>query len=117
MPAPDETLERTQRSVIFRRDETDRIADCVRAAGASDAVDIILGVHREIVIHDMRDPIHIDAARGDVGRHEHPDGAGFEILQCAEPLILRTIGMDRSRLDSAALQTARDLGRRHVWSG
>ena len=60
-PAADETLERTQRPLIFRRNKADRITDGVRAAGASDAMDIILRVHREIVIHDMRDPIHIDA--------------------------------------------------------
>ena len=40
--APDKTLERTQRPLIFRRNETDRITDGVCAAGASDAMDIIL---------------------------------------------------------------------------
>ena len=57
----------------------------------------------------MRDPIHIDAARGDVGGDQDTHRAGFEILQRAEPLVLRTIGMDRARLDSAALEPARDL--------
>ena len=51
----------------------------------------------------MRDPIHIDAARGDVGGDEDTDRTGFEILQRTEPLVLRTIGMDRARLNSAAL--------------
>jgi hypothetical protein len=41
-PAADETLERTQRALIFRCNETDRITDGVCAAGASDAMDIIL---------------------------------------------------------------------------
>ena len=41
-PAADETLERTQRPLIFRRNKADRITDGVCAAGASDAVDIIL---------------------------------------------------------------------------
>src|SRR5687768_9077916 len=39
--ATDKTLERTQRSLIFRRDETDRIADGKRASRAPDAMDII----------------------------------------------------------------------------
>jgi hypothetical protein len=51
--SPDEALERTQRSVVFRGDEADRIADRVRAAGAPDPMDVILGVHRKIVIHDV----------------------------------------------------------------
>ena len=66
--AADETLERTQRPLIFWRNKADRVTDSVRAAGASDAMDIILRVHREIIIHHMRDPIHIDAPRGDVSR-------------------------------------------------
>ena len=115
-PAADETLERTQRSLIFRRNEADRITDGMRAAGASDAMDIILRVHREIVIHHMRDPIDIDAARGDIGRDQHAHRARLEIFQSAQPLILRTIRMDRAGLDSAALEPARDLGPRHAWS-
>jgi hypothetical protein len=41
-PAADETLERTQRSLIFRCNKADRIPNGVCAAGASDAMDIIL---------------------------------------------------------------------------
>ena len=80
----------------------------MRAAGPPDPMDVILGVHRKIVIHDMRNSVHVDPARRDVCGHEHPNGPGFEILQSAEPLILRAVGMDRSRLDSAALEPARD---------
>src|ERR1700730_3521367 len=75
---PDKTLERAQRSVIFRRNEADCIADRERAAGASDAMDVILGVHGEIVIHDMRNSIHVDSARRDIGRHEHPHNSRFK---------------------------------------
>ena len=57
----------------------------------------------------MRDPIHIDATRGDVGGNQDTDRAGFEILQCAQPLILGTILMDGAGFDSAALQPTRDL--------
>ena len=57
----------------------------------------------------MRDPIHIDAAGGDVGGDQHTDGARFEILQRTEPLVLGTIRMDGSRFDSAAFETASDL--------
>ena len=107
--ATDETFERAQRPLIFGRNKADRITDGVRAAGASNAMDVILRVHREIVVHHVRDPIHIDTARGDVGGDEDTDGAGFEILQRAEPLVLRAIGMDGSRFNSTAFETARDL--------
>src|SRR6267143_4379440 len=107
--ATDETFERAQRPLIFGRNKADRITDGMCAAGASNAMDVILRVHRKIVIHHVRDPIHIDAARGDVGGDEDTDGAGFEILQRAEPLVLRAIGMNRSRFNSAAFETASDL--------
>jgi hypothetical protein len=79
-PAADETLERTQRPLIFRRNKADRITDSVRAAGASDAMDIILRVHWEIIVHYMGDPIHIDASRRNVRRYKHSHRAGLEIF-------------------------------------
>ena len=77
--------------MVFRGDEADRIADRMRAAGASDPMDVILGVHGEIVIHDMRNTVHVDPAGRDVRSNEHADDAGFEILQSTEPLILRAV--------------------------
>jgi len=107
--APDKPFQRTQCASILGCHKTDGVTDRLCSSGASNAMDIILRVHREIVIHHVRDPIHIDAARGDVGGDEDTDGAGFEILQCAEPLVLRAIGMDGSRFNSTAFETASDL--------
>lgn len=56
----------------------------------------------------MRDPIHIDAARGDVSGNKDADCARFKILQCAEPLVLRAIGMNGAGFDSAFLKPTRD---------
>ena len=53
----------------------------VGAAGAADAMDVVLDVWREVEVHDVRDAVHVDAAGGDVGGHEHAHGAGLEILQ------------------------------------
>src|ERR1051325_8044347 len=69
--AANETFERPQRVVVFRRDEADGIADGVRAAGAADAMDIILRMHRKIEVHHVRDAVHVDAAGGNVRGHEH----------------------------------------------
>src|SRR4029453_19495164 len=63
-PAANETLERTQWPLIFRRNKADRITDGVCAAGASDAMDIILWGHGEIVFHHMEDHIHINPGGG-----------------------------------------------------
>ena len=64
--ATDEAFKRAEFAVIFGRDKTDGVADRVRASGAADAMDVILDVHREIVIHDVRNAVHVNAARRDV---------------------------------------------------
>src|ERR1035437_6998152 len=58
--AADETFERAEFALVFVRDKTDGVADGVRAAGAPDAMNIILGLHREIVIHDVRNAVHVN---------------------------------------------------------
>ena len=86
--ASDETFESAEFAVIFIGDEADGIADGIRASGASDAMDVILDVHREIVVDHMRDAVHVNAARGDVCGHEHAHCARLEIFQRLQPLIL-----------------------------
>lgn len=44
-------------------------------------MNIILGVHREIKIDDMRNAINIDAARSYVCSDQNANGAGFEGLE------------------------------------
>src|SRR5256885_13097797 len=43
------------------------------ASGASDAVDIILGMDRHVEIEDMRHALNIDPARGDIARDQELD--------------------------------------------
>jgi len=86
--AADEAFERAEFALIFVRNKTDGIADGVRPAGAADAMNVILSLHREIIIHDVRNAVHVNATRGDVRRHEHPHGTGFKIFQRFEALIL-----------------------------
>ncbi len=99
-------------AVIFVRHKTDRVADRVRAAGAADAMHIIFRVHREIVIHDVRNAVHVNAARRDVRGHEHAHDAVLEIFQRPEPLVLRAVGMQRGRFDARLFQLPREaIGR------
>src|SRR5690242_11389717 len=90
-PAADKAFERAQGVLILRRHKADGIAHRVRAARSADAVNIILGVHGEIIIDDVRDAVHIDAPRGDVGGDQHAHGTRLEILQGAQSLVLRSV--------------------------
>src|SRR5690348_4029027 len=74
------TFERSQLRMILRGHKADRVANGLGTAGASDTMDVILGMHREIIIYNMRDSVDVDSTRGDVGCHQHADGSRFEIL-------------------------------------
>jgi hypothetical protein len=87
----DEALQRAQGAVIFRRHEADGIAHRVGAAGAADAVDVVLGMHREVIIHHVRNAIDIDPPGCDIGRDQHAHGPAFEIFQGAQALVLRAV--------------------------
>ena len=76
-------------------------------AGPADAVDIILGVHGEVVVYDVGNSIDIDSAGGDVGGNQDPDLAGLKSTESTNSLILGTIGMQRGRADTGAFQFSR----------
>ncbi len=90
-PAANEPFESAQRVMILRGNEADCIADGLRASRATDAMDVIFRVHREVEIHHVRDAFHIDATSGDIGRYQNADCTVFEVFQRPEPLVLRTI--------------------------
>jgi len=74
--------------MILRRDKTDCVPDRQRAPGPADAMNVILRVHREVVIDHVGNPIHVNSARGDVRGNKDSHCARLEILQCPEPLVL-----------------------------
>ena len=82
-PATNETLEGTQLALIIRCDKTDRVSHRVRATGPADSVDVILRVHREVVVHHVRDAVDINAARRDIGRDQDAQRPRFKIMQRA----------------------------------
>ena len=87
----DETFERAQGAVIFGRHEADGVADRVGAACAANTMDLVLRVHREVIMHHVRDAVHIDPASGDVCGDQYAHGAGLEIFQGAQALVLGAI--------------------------
>src|SRR5262252_2545023 len=53
-PPADEAFERAQRAVIFRCHKADSIAHRLGPARPANAVDVVLGVHWEVIIDDVR---------------------------------------------------------------
>jgi len=70
-------------------------------------VNKIFGDLGQIVVHDVRDAIYVDAAGGDVGGDENAIGAGLKTAKSLVALVLAAIAMNGGRLDSLTGQPAR----------
>jgi hypothetical protein len=90
---------------IIMGKEANRFSHCLSAACTPDPVDIILGMTGKVVIDHVGDAFHIDSARGNIGCDKDANTTGFEILQCAETLILGAVGVKSRARDSQGFQT------------
>ena len=63
---------------ILRPDERHRQAGLTGPPGASDAVNVDLRLERELEVDDQIEAVDVETARGDVGRHQHPDAVVAE---------------------------------------
>ena len=89
----DETLNRFDHRQVLRCDESEGIADRLRAAGPSDAVNVVLRVRRNIVIDDMGNARDIESPCRDIRRNENLITSALKSLQCLFALPLRAVRM------------------------
>src|SRR5262249_52105664 len=75
----DQLLDVLQEDVLVDADQRHRAALRAGAAGAADAVHVVLGHVGQLEVDDVRQLVDVDAARGDVGGHEHLQRAGLEL--------------------------------------
>jgi hypothetical protein len=86
--ATDVSFDGMQLRALFRCGETRGVPGCSGARGAADAMHIVLGRVREIVVDHSLDAADVDAAGRDVGRHQDAVTAATESLQRLAPLRL-----------------------------
>ena len=91
----DDGFDPLQRLTILGRDERDGLTGRFGARGASDAVNVVVGALRDVVVDDVRDPRDVEPARGDIRRDEDPRFAPTELLERRVSLFLRAVAMDR----------------------
>ena len=91
---------------------TDRIYGINQRRGStarpSDAVHIVLGILRKVVIDHMGDAFDMDPAAGNIGCDEDRQFAVLEVRQQPEPLLLHDVARDRGGLPPVAVQTLDD---------
>jgi hypothetical protein len=97
--------------------QRDRYASRTGARRSADAVNIVFGNVRQLEVDDVRYPIHIDPARGDVGSDEDPAAAAAKAGECALALRLRLVSMNGDRLDAGRAQMSHDPVRTVLCAG
>src|SRR5690349_4779770 len=74
-------LDQAKVRVGGRRDKTDGKAGFAGASGAPDAVNVIRGGTREVVVADHGQLRDVEAAGGEVGGDEHADARILEVVE------------------------------------
>src|SRR5580704_18338196 len=78
---PDQFFDRRHRFEIERRDDRDRGAGAASAAGAADAMHIVVGMVRYVEVEDVAGGGNVEAARGDVGCHQQRNFTLAELIE------------------------------------
>jgi hypothetical protein len=77
-----------QRALIVVSDKVDGDALAAKTAAATDSVDVVFPVGREVVVDDERDLLDVDSAGEQVGGDEDTGGAGAELTHDDITLLL-----------------------------
>ncbi len=84
--------------------EADGDAIGAGAAGAADAVNVIDGRARQVVVDDGGEVLNVDSARSDIGGDQYVDGAVFKQAQHIGSFVLIQIAMESVGLYAVTLE-------------
>ena len=84
------------------------------AAGAADAVDIIVRLPRHVEVDDVADAFDVEAARGDVGGDEDVDLVVLEAVELGDALGLVHVALDLADREAGALEAGGELAHRRL---
>src|SRR3989338_8537979 len=79
------------------------------ASRSSDAVDVVIGVVRQIVVEDHADFFDVDSASGDVGSHKNAVCSFFESFEGGFALTERAVGVDFGGGEAVVTQGTSDF--------
>src|SRR5207302_7631642 len=113
----DRALDGAPVALLLRRDERECLARHLRAAGPADTMDVAVWLRGHVEVNDMTERFDIDAARGDVGRHEDRIPAVLEPRERLRPLVLRPVAVDALRSDALLRQKVRQPVRTMLRAG
>ena len=102
---------RVQQTLFAWRDEQNRVAFPSGSSRAADAVSVRVGRVGHVVVDDVADPGDVEAARRDVGGHEHVVRAVAEALQRARALVLGHVPLQGDGAEAALRESFEALTR------
>ena len=88
-----------------------RLARRARARGAADAVDVVLGVLRQVPVDDVAHALDVQPPRGHVGGDEDGQLALLEVVEDLEPPLLIHVAGERARHPAVAAQAVLEPAR------
>ncbi len=100
-PLPHRPLDSPKFALFFRSHQGERLTHGLRPGRPAHAVDVVVGHLRHVEVHHVAQCLYIDAARGDVGGHEHAELARLEPGERRRALRLRPIAVNPLRHDAA----------------
>jgi hypothetical protein len=81
-------------------------------AGSADAVNIMFGFKRHVIVDHVTDVFHVQSPGRHIGCHKYRDGTVFELVQHLEPVVLGYVpGQDLAFLAVSAQFVAKKSGR------
>ena len=89
-------LDGVDREAVLGLGDGEGVAAAFGAAGAADAVDVVLGVDGHVVVEDMRQAADVEPARRDIAADEQADLAGAEFLERGKAHRLGHVAMQRA---------------------
>ena len=96
-PGPENSVDGVGHAEIFRGDQGEGIAGAGGPTGPPDAVDVIFGCGRDVVVDDVGDLRNINAPGGDVGGHQNLELPVAESVEGGLTLSLGEVSLDRCR--------------------
>ena len=100
----DQLLDRGDRFAVGRSDDGDGGPGQARASGASDAMDVVVRMVRDVEIEHMADRGYVEAARGDVGSNQQRHFALAELVERRRARRLVKVAVQRRRVEAVAQQ-------------
>ena len=104
-----ETFYLLEIALVVGGDKRDGASVAFGTCRSSDAVHVVFGVARHVVVDDHGDVVDVDAAREDVGGHEHIDLSALETIHHLVALCLLKVAVHFSGIDAEAHEGLRDL--------